>query len=134
MNIKYHNGYKYQLEEDYSFQTNITGNSGGNGFVHIEHDGLLEVYAGYAWDGASGPTFDTNNSMRPSLIHDAFYQLMRRKIIPQLYRKRVDDILYEELKKNGMCWIRAKLWYNAVRKLAAPFADPAHAKLLLEAP
>ena len=134
MSIKYRDGYKYQLEEDYCFQTNITGHTGGNSFVHIAADGMLNVYVGYAWDGPSGPTIDTENSKRPSMIHDALYQLMRMKILPQICRKRADDILYEELVKNGMLRLRAWIWYKAVRNLAAPFADPAHAKPLIEAP
>jgi hypothetical protein len=32
---------------------------------------------GYAWNGPSGPTLDTRNFMRGSLVHDALYQLMR---------------------------------------------------------
>ena len=35
------------------------------------------VRRGYAWDGASGPTIDTKDSMKATLIHDVLYQVMR---------------------------------------------------------
>ena len=41
-------------------------------FFTLQEDGTLIVNKGFAWDGASGPTFDSRSSMRPSLVHDVF--------------------------------------------------------------
>ena len=81
-------------------------------------DGLITVKRGYVWDGASGPTWDTKNTMLGSLIHDALYQLMRGGLIGQDWRKRADEVLYEILIDKGMWKLRAKIWYRAVRKAA----------------
>jgi hypothetical protein len=54
---------------------------------------LLAIHRGYAWDGASGPTFDDKTNMRASLVHDALYQLMREKLLSRSYRKYADELL-----------------------------------------
>lgn len=38
---------------------------------------VLEIKKGYAWDGASGPTWDTKDTITPSLVHDVLYQAIR---------------------------------------------------------
>ena len=40
----------------------------------------------YAWDGPSGPTIDTSNSMRASLVHDVLYQAMREEGLAYEFR------------------------------------------------
>ena len=70
--MKYRKGYKYQLYEDYEIITTIIPyGSVSNDYVAIDCTGLLTVFKGYAWDGPSGPTFDTKTFMRGSLVHDA---------------------------------------------------------------
>lgn len=88
-------------------------------FLQLGIDGLLVVKPQYAWDGASGPTFDTKNTFLGSLIHDALYQLMREGYLDRKWRKRADEILYEILRSRRMTRIRARTWYRAVRKGAA---------------
>jgi hypothetical protein len=115
--IRYTDGYKFQLEEDYQQQTGITPVSpGGNRFVHITLDGVLIIRAGYAWDGASGPAIDTPDFIRGSLVHDALYQLMRLGVVPKAGgRLRADQLLREIVREDGMWRLRAWWVYHAVR-------------------
>ena len=111
--IKYKGGYKYQLQEGYSCPLKIPDAAQGDWIVI--QDGVISITKGYAWDGASGPTIDSEDSMRGSLIHDALYQLMREKRLPYTLRKQADLIFYRMCREDGMWWWRAKLWYHALR-------------------
>ena len=76
-------GYKYQLAEDYSFETGMELESAVRGpgdWVRMSRVGRLKLKRGYAWDGPSGPALDTSDLMRGSLVHDALYQLMREEL------------------------------------------------------
>ena len=121
MNIKYKSGYKYQLVEDYSIACSIPGTYKISRYVLLEN-GVLTVYSGYAWDGASGPTIDTENSMRASLVHDALYQLMREGNLAKSYRIVADEMLHSLLLEDGMSWIRAWYWYRGVRMFGGNFS------------
>ncbi len=56
-------------------------------------EGHLTVHAHYAWDGPSGPTFDTPTNMRASLFHDALCQLIGEGLLDKVYRKYADELL-----------------------------------------
>ena len=100
--------YKYNLHENYEYQADINVEEPCDlGYVKITEDGLLTVSVGYAWDGPSGPTFDSKNFMRGSLVHDALYQLIREKKINEDQRRRSDEILRKICLENGMSKIRA---------------------------
>lgn len=115
--IRYSSGYKYQLEEDFDIQTSITPvTPGGNRFVSMSLSGVLHVSAGYAWDGPSGPTLDTTDFMRGSLVHDALYQLMQEGILSKdFHRKAADQLLRKICLEDGMPAIRAWWVYQGVR-------------------
>ena len=86
----------------------------------------MRVAAGYCWDGPSGPTIDTDNFLKPSLAHDALYQLMREgRLDPTKYRVRADNLLKDLCLAAGMSKIRAWYVYNAVRAFGAKNALPA---------
>ena len=55
----------------------------------IDRSGM-SVQKDYAWDGPSGPTIDTRNSLRASLVHDVLYQAMREGGLPRTFRRRAD--------------------------------------------
>lgn len=122
--VYYKAGYKYRLEQTYSVQTNILGYEACNPFLKISRDGVLTIKSGYAWDGASGPTVDTKTSIRGSLVHDALYQLERENLISLNERKNADKMLRDICIEDGMCSLRAKMWYRAVRLFGGPAADP----------
>ena len=133
--IAYRKGYKYQLAEDYEVTTAIRPpHALITPFLMLATTGKLLIKAGYAWDGPSGPTFDTASSMRCSLVHDALYQLMRQQQLDQSYRPLADDELYKIAIEDGMWKWRAKLWHRELSKFGRPAADPQNAKRVFIAP
>lgn len=137
--IKYRDGYKYQLAETYRLQIDISGISGGiaedivTEYILLSKDGMLTVMEGYAWDGPSGPTIDTPDSMEGSLVHDAGYQLMREGYLDRaLYREKFDDLLKSICISKGMSHLRAQAWFSAVREVGDQFADPKNEKPVIE--
>lgn len=51
-------------------------------FIMIEPNGILTIKKGYRWDGASNPIEDMKHwNYRSSLVHDAFYDLMRMEYL-----------------------------------------------------
>ena len=94
------------------------------GLLAIDEAGNLSIRKGYSWDGPSGPTIDTRNFMRGSLIHDALYQLMREKVLPQDVRDEADQILREICIQDGMSKLRAWWVYQAVKIGGAGAAKP----------
>jgi hypothetical protein len=136
--IKYRSGYKYQLAEDYrvalpSLPSPIPCGHCGD-FLYLDSDRILTIYNGYAWDGPSGPTVDTPDSLRGSLVHDALYQLMREGHLGQDWRPIADTLLRAICLEDGMDHARADLWFAAVRAFAGSAADPAHNRPVLTAP
>lgn len=111
--IAFKSGYKYQLEADYAVQVNIALTVQAP-FITLAGDGCMCIRAGYAWDGPSGPTIDTCNFMRGSLVHDALYQLMREGYIPAGLRNHADRILQAICLQDGMSALRAWWVYKGV--------------------
>jgi len=127
--ITYRNlsGYKYALLEPYTFETGFSlpkAVAEPNGWVKLSATGRLVMKQGYAWDGPSGPTLDTKDFMRGSLVHDALYQLMRLKLLDRRLRKRADVLLWMICLEDGMPKARANYVYHAVRVFAAGSARP----------
>ena len=113
--IKYRKGYKYQLAVAVSGQTPIKPEKDiDTEFIKLSIDGFMWVKSGYAWDGASGPTFDTKNTFAPSLVHDCFCQLIRNGYLPDEARHAADHFFYDMLRERGMWKIRARLWLRGV--------------------
>lgn len=133
--INYLDGYKYLLAEQYRIQTAIHPPRPIEAeYLAMTTDGLLTIKAGYAWDGASGPTFDSASSMRGSLVHDALYQLMRQDLLPMSFRPAADKVLHDLLIEDGMWRWRAKLWHREVAKWAASAALPENDRKVRTAP
>jgi len=133
--IKYKKGYKYQLQENYSIFINIIPESDIDlGWISLKKDGILSFKKGYAWDGPSGPTFDTLDSMRGSLVHDGGYQLLREGKLLEEYRKVFDELLEGICIEDGMSKFRAWYWYIGVRRFAIWAASPAHEPKVIVAP
>jgi hypothetical protein len=114
--IRYKEGYKYQLVEDYTAPTGIIPPQAiMTHFIELSADGRIAIRADYAWDGPSGPTIDTANFMRGSLEHDALYQLMREGLLPPDYRAKADMRLWTVCLEDGMSAIRAWWVFRGVR-------------------
>jgi hypothetical protein len=134
--IAYKGGYKYQTKQDYSVKTPIKPESDiTEPFIMLNRAGKLTIKSGYAWDGPSGPTFDTQNFMRGSLVHDALYQLMRGEFLDdKTYRKKADRLLQKHCKEDGMSRVRAWGVYQGVRFGGGPSADPDNKRPIEHAP
>lgn len=136
MRILFSAGYKYQLYQPYSLALPIRPDHHiVTEFIELDTDGLLTIARGYAWDGPSGPTVDTPNFMRGSLVHDALYQLMREGHLDAgLHRETADSLLRSICIEDGMSHLRAALVYQAVRKFGASCATASSERPILSAP
>jgi len=116
--LQYVKGYKYQTlsEAVFVLPAEFSGLDAANDWIHL-HGCILTIRKGYAWNGASGPTFDTPNSMRASLLHDALYQLMAEELLPRQFKPHADSLFHAMLRNDGMSGIRAALWHRAVHRL-----------------
>jgi len=125
---KYRKHYKYKLIEPFSIEIDSCKDSTfhdlfyefdngqvNGGWAKITPFGALEIKEGYAWDGPSGPSLDTKNFMRGSLVHDALYQLIRERILSKKYRKMADKEMRKINLIDGMSKFRAWYTYLAVR-------------------
>jgi hypothetical protein len=122
-------GYKYQVMEDYTIKIDLKPLKAIRReltrFLSLSPQGVLSIKKYYAWDGPSGPTIDTRDFMRGSLVHDALYQLMREGVLDyKVHRKRADEIFRELLLEDGMCAFRAWYVYQAVHIFAEGGARP----------
>ena len=106
--IKRNKAYKFELAEDETQLTPITEYAVTR-FVELDPDmGEIWIGKGYAWDGSSIPfkrfmqkiTFGKYDSDKyckeASLVHDAFYQLMRLNKLSRNH-KDTSDRLYEKM-------------------------------------
>ena len=149
--IEYKAGYKYQLlsadylvmlptapgEEIFHYNRNTEtifyteGAKAGDpshvkigSFLRLWPNGRVVIMGGYAWDGPSGPAFDTENFMVPSMVHDALYQLMRNQALPlDPYREIADEMMFKMCKDRGMCGVRAWWCKRGVRKFGKKAAS-----------
>ena len=134
--ISFKGGYEYQLKAPYVTNVGIKPDVA----VDVEYfsltlDGVLTVKTGYAWDGPSGPTIDTLNFMRGSLVHDALYQLMREGHLDAAkHRETADRLLQKMCQEDGMSALRAWWVYQGVRLGGGPAVDPASNKPIIKAP
>lgn len=115
--IQYENlcKYKYRLLADLVLQSSIKGIFLRTEYIELRYDGQLTLRKGYAWDGPSGPTVDTEDSLAGSAGHDALYQLLTLKAIPAHLREAADNDLRRWCVEDGMLPARAAYWYEGVR-------------------
>ena len=103
----------------------------------------LKIDAGFAHDGASGPTINTRSTWLAATVHDALYWWLRndprfrysatsgeftevyaeRFGLRNDWRKYADGLFYMIARINGMNPIRARLWYRALRLAGGDAAD-----------
>jgi len=139
MQLVYKGGYKYQVSFDYEQKLPAyfprVPREIETDYLWICPDRILVVKRGYAWDGPSGPTWDTSAFMRGSLVHDALYQLMRLGHLDAFtVRPCADRLLKELCIEDGMWPIRAKYTYYAVRWFAKKAATYGTEKLMITTP
>ena len=114
--IRYRAGYKYQLVNDYSVQIAILpANPIDTELFSLTTDGWLTIRHGYAYDGPSGPTIDTPDFMRGSLVHDVLYQMIREGYLEKNWRDDADRELRKICIEDGMSETRAAAVFYGVR-------------------
>jgi len=128
--VTYQKAWRYTLGKPYSLNFGVKYGktlhmgeaqaAASTSFYTLSSD-ELKAGSGYAWDGASGPVFQTKNSVEATLVHDIMYQAMAADLVPATRpnRKIADKIFLLILKKNGMGFLRRRLWYAAVRLFGA---------------
>ena len=125
MKYRHLHGYKYESLETETVMTDITGMEIDTPYITLWPSGQLFIKERYAWDGASGPTWDDKTNMRGSLIHDALYQLIREGHLGRAkWRKYADELLRDICIEDGMNKWRAGLWYWAVRTFGVKYSLP----------
>lgn len=136
MPIAYKAGYKYQLTNSVIIETNIIPpeEEVAADYIFLSRVGYLRILKGYAWDGISGPTWDTKNTRRASLVHDALYQLIRMELLPAKARKAADKLYRTMCIEDGMWRVRAWWQYRALRVGGGPSASSDNVKKILRAP
>lgn len=102
--------------------------------VRLKPNGSLIIYPRYAWDGASGPTWDSKSSMIGSLVHDVLYQLIRLGLIDESYKPYADKILHDCCVEDGMFAWRADYWRWAVLEFGNGACKPSSEPKELVAP
>lgn len=133
--IRYRSGYKYQLVDDYFVKVRVRPEKDiSTEFISLSTDGFLRIKRGYAWDGPSGPTFDTKNFMRGSAVHDALYQLMRLEELARRHRKAADLELKLICLQDGMFSFRAWWVHRGVSLAGEKAASPDARKKVHTAP
>lgn len=105
---------KNMLTGPLEVQTCIRGIRCSTEKIDLYKNGKLVLHHDFYWDGASGPTIDTENTMRASAVHDALYCLIKLGHIPRNYRWKADIMLYKIMREDGANPARAFCWIIAV--------------------
>ncbi len=116
-------GYKYCTQGQYVRDFVAGAFEIQHKFICIS-DGNILIEEHYAYDGASGPTFDGKTNLKAALVHDAAYQLMREGLLGRWYRKQVDELFRKHCIEDGMGKFRAWYYYKAVRIFGARTSLP----------
>jgi len=134
--IQYKDGYKYQLAETYEDTIPVIADEAvETDYIDLDLEGNISIKKGYAWDGPSGPTIDTRNFMRGSLVHDALYQLMRANLLDRKrWREPADRLLQQMCRDDGMTRLRAWWVFKGVDLFAEKAASEDRRKRVLTAP
>lgn len=125
-----HITYKYLCTKDFPTQTRIKGFDVETYHLRLMKCGALWIKKGYASDGCSGPTMDDSTNMQAGFMHDGLYQLLRLGKLAvtkrdfNRARKLADLSFKDQLKIDGMPWIRRNYYYLGVRLRGKQYAVP----------
>jgi len=107
--------FKYRVLEVFTMETDIFSEVPiETTFSCLDIDGMITIYPGFCWDGATG-ALDTNNIMRGSCVHDAFCNWHDQGMLTLEHRKKADELLEKIIKEDGMSDFRAGYVYGAVQ-------------------
>lgn len=124
MKIKLLKGYKYELmQPNISVPVSLPCDILVNHSYISLHNGLLTVYQGYCWDGATGVP-DNIDNLRASLFHDALYQLMRLGLLDRKHRDVADRLFQKICLEDGMSKNWADLMYKGLKAFGEGSTKP----------
>ena len=111
-----HKKYKYKTTRLYHLMLRFKPLANINGrYYQFLTNGYLLICKDYVWDGASGPTLDTKNTMRASCVHDVLYQMIREQKLRLEMKDNADKELARIMEEDWKaCNILTKTW-NKVR-------------------
>ena len=115
---------KYILTRPYEDEVAIFGYDINEVYFRLTSTGHLTINALYGWDGPSGPTIDTIDSLRGSLMHDVLYQMIRRGLIPPSYKDYADTLFHKVLLEDKMGEGRADYWFEGVEHFGGSSCIP----------
>ena len=128
--------YLFELAEDETRLTPITEYAVTR-FVELDPDmGQIWIGKGYAWDGSSIPfkkflrkitfgKYDPDKYCKEaSLVHDAFYQLMRLNLLSRDHKDTIDRLYEKMCISGGMSKRQAARRYWFVKKFGARTLKP----------
>jgi len=134
MSVHYKKGYKYKVVEDFSVMTGILDFEYDGEYLELTALGVLFIKRNFMSDGPSGPTVDSKSFIRGSFVHDGLYFLLRQGVIPQKYRKQIDQLLRTICREDGMIRFRAGYVYRFVRMFGGKSAKLGKINPVLIAP
>lgn len=130
-------GESYQLTKPFKIKINIYPRRDivDHPLIFLSRKGWLWFAPWYTWDGPSGPTYDTKNSLKGSLVHDGLCELMRWGLLNRRrWRTPSDMELRRICRLDGMSLIRSHLWYRSVNVVGASASSPKSRRKILMAP
>lgn len=118
--IAYYKGIKYVLATTYFVQLDFKPDYNiQTEYVDFNTDGWLTVRAGFPYDGPSGPTIDTPDSMRGALVHDALADLFRQGYLDrERHFTPMNKEFHKILLEDGMSPTRAEAWFIGVNDIS----------------
>jgi len=121
----YKKGYKYWFDRYYVGQTScFPEKTIITDFIVLTTDGKIYLLKGFASDGPSGPTWDTDSIMRASFEHDGIYRLIRWGLLEPRW-KDAADLDYMMTCIEDCCFeFRAKGHYWSLQKWGDSSINP----------
>jgi hypothetical protein len=127
--------YKHQLDHDEVFQTAFRPKVAiHTRYISMTTGGLMTIRMGYAWDGASGPVFDTKKNHHAGLCHDAIYQLMRMGMLDMEMWRDADKEFTKLCSIYGTGRIVVAMYSAGLRLANGKYANPKERKKVLYLP
>ena len=110
---------QYQIIKLFAIQTPILPDEPVVTDFYILHkDGLLELKAGYSWNGGDWPAIDTRNMIYGSVVHDPFCQMLNKGELNWKWRVAVNQFFVKVLKDIGSVLIKRGPSYLVKIRLA----------------
>ncbi len=106
--------YKYQVLKEYTSYIGLLGYNIDSLKYRLRPNGYFTIKVLVAWDGASGPTWDDETNIVPSLNHDGIYELIRMRLLPPEVEEYADDLLAFQMEQRGASDFRCKYYHDGV--------------------